>query len=51
MAQKIYVGDKAKFLTGNDKIPDYLRNYNTKMKNNMEVNSKFFIFFFIKFFL
>lgn len=26
-AQKIYIGDKAKFLTGADKTPDYLRNY------------------------
>lgn len=26
-AQKIYVGDKAKFLTGADKTPDFLRNY------------------------
>jgi hypothetical protein len=26
-AVKIYSGDKAKYLTGADKIPDYLRSY------------------------
>lgn len=31
-AQKLYVGEKAKLLTGNDKIPDYLRVYLDKMK-------------------
>jgi hypothetical protein len=36
-AVKLYIGEKAKFLTGNDKIPDYLRTYyenmNIKMKH------------------
>lgn len=31
-AQKIYVGDKSKFLTGADKLPDYLRDYLNNMK-------------------
>lgn len=25
--QKIYIGDKAKFLTGTDKLPDFFRSY------------------------
>jgi golgin subfamily A member 4 len=29
------VGEKAKFLTGADKIPDYLRNYFSVMKEKM----------------
>jgi hypothetical protein len=32
----LYIGDKAKYLTGNDKIPDYLRIYLEEMKKNME---------------
>lgn len=34
--QKIYVGDKAKYLTGTDKIPDFLREYIATMKKNAE---------------
>lgn len=34
-AQKLYIGDKAKFLTGADKIPDYLRLYLENMKKKM----------------
>ena len=34
-AQKLYVGEKAKFLTGADKIPEYLRTYLTNMKEKM----------------
>ena len=33
-SRTIYVGDKAKFLTGNDKIPDFLRIYIANMKKN-----------------
>lgn len=33
-AQKIYVGDKAKYLTGADKLPDFLRDYIANMKKN-----------------
>lgn len=33
-AQKIYVGDKAKYLTGVDKLPDFLRDYIANMKKN-----------------
>ena len=36
-SRTIYVGDKAKFLTGNDKIPDFLRVYIANMKSNAEV--------------
>lgn len=35
-AQKLYVGDKAKYLTGADKIPDFLRDYIANMKKNAE---------------
>ncbi|KAL4438837.1 hypothetical protein ABPG74_016557 [Tetrahymena malaccensis] len=35
-AQKIYVGDKSKFLTGADKCPDYLRNYIQNNRKNAE---------------
>lgn len=35
-SRTIYVGDKAKYLTGNDKIPDFLRNYIKNMKKNAE---------------
>lgn len=35
-AQKIYIGDKAKFLNGTDKIPDYLRTYITNNRKNAE---------------
>ena len=35
-SRAIYVGDKAKFLTGNDKIPDFLRAYIKNMKKNAE---------------
>ena len=35
-SRTIYVGDKAKFLTGNDKIPDFLRIYIANMKSNAE---------------
>jgi hypothetical protein len=33
-SKTIYVGDKAKFLTGNDKIPDFLRTYIANMKKS-----------------
>lgn len=33
-SRTIYVGDKAKFLTGNDKIPDFLRAYIIGMKKS-----------------
>ena len=33
-SRTIYVGDKAKFLTGNDKIPDFLRVYIVNMKKS-----------------
>ena len=33
-SRTIYVGDKAKYLTGNDKIPDFLRLYIANMKSN-----------------
>lgn len=35
-ATKIYSGDKAKYLNGNDKIPDYLRAYIQQMNKNMD---------------
>lgn len=35
-SRTIYVGDKAKYLTGNDKIPDFLRLYIANMKSNAE---------------
>ena len=31
----MYTGEKAKFLTGADKIPDYLRNYLSAMREKM----------------
>ena len=34
--QKIYTGEKAKLLTGSDNIPDYLRLYLAKLKDNAE---------------
>jgi hypothetical protein len=33
----IYVGDKAKYLTGNDKIPDFLRVYIAAMKKSADI--------------
>lgn len=33
-ARAIYVADKAKYITGNDKIPDFLRLYIQNMKKN-----------------
>jgi hypothetical protein len=33
-SRTIYVGDKAKYLTGNDKIPDFLRVYIVGMKKS-----------------
>ena len=35
-SQKIYTGPNTKFLTGTDKIPDYLRNYLINMKKQAE---------------
>lgn len=35
-AIKIYSGDKAKYLTGADKVPDYLRAYVENMRKNMD---------------
>ena len=35
-SQKIYTGNNQKFLTGTDKIPDYLRTYLENMKFQME---------------
>lgn len=35
-SKTIYVGDKAKFLTGNDKIPDFLRTYIANMKKSCQ---------------
>ena len=35
-SRTIYVGDKAKYLTGNDKIPDFLRLYIATMKKTAE---------------
>lgn len=35
-SRTIYVGDKAKYLTGNDKIPDFLRTYILGMKKSAE---------------
>lgn len=35
-SRTIYVGDKAKFLTGTDKIPDFLRVYIVNMKKSCE---------------
>ena len=35
-SRTIYVGDKAKYLTGNDKIPDFLRSYIGAMKKAAE---------------
>jgi hypothetical protein len=35
-SRTIYVGDKAKYLTGNDKIPDFLRIYILGMKKSAE---------------
>ncbi len=35
-SQKIYTGPSTKFLTGTDKIPDYLRNYLINMKKQVE---------------
>lgn len=35
-AQKIYIGPNSKFLTGTDKIPDYLRNYLANMRKQAE---------------
>ena len=32
----IYVGDKAKYLTGADKLPDFLRKYIASMKQSAE---------------
>lgn len=34
--RSIYSGDKAKYLTGNDKIPEFLRVYVANMKKNAE---------------
>ena len=33
-ARTIYSGDKAKYITGNDKLPDFLRTYIYNMKKN-----------------
>ena len=33
-SRTIYVGDKAKFLTGADKIPDFLRVYIANMRKS-----------------
>ena len=30
----VYTGDKAKYLTGADKVPDFLRAYISNMKKN-----------------
>ena len=35
-AVKLYVGEKSKFLTGADKIPDYLRMYYENMNIKMK---------------
>jgi len=35
-AVKLYTGEKAKLLTGNDKIPDYLRTYYENMNIKMK---------------
>lgn len=35
-AQRIYAGDKAKYLNGADRIPDYLRAYIENMRRNVE---------------
>jgi len=35
-AVKLYVGEKSKFLTGADKIPDYLRTYYENMNIKMK---------------
>ena len=35
-ARTIYVGDKAKYLTGADKLPDFLRKYIASMKQSAE---------------
>lgn len=36
LCQKLYTGDNAKYLTGNDKIPDYLQAYLESMKRQAE---------------
>ena len=33
-ARNIYTGDKAKYITGNDKLPDFLRTYIFNMRKN-----------------
>jgi hypothetical protein len=33
-AKAIYIGDKLKYITGNDKIPDFLRLYIQNMRKN-----------------
>lgn len=41
-SRTIYVGDKAKYLTGTDKLPDFLRIYIANMKksaNDFKLNS------------
>lgn len=35
-ARTIYVGDKAKFLLGTDKVPDFLRKYIANMRQSAE---------------
>lgn len=35
-ARAIYVGDKAKYITGNDKLPDFLRLYIQNMRKNAQ---------------
>jgi golgin subfamily A member 4 len=35
-ARVIYTGDKAKYITGNDKLPDFLRTYIYNMRKNAE---------------
>lgn len=35
-ARTIYVGDKAKYINGNDKLPDFLRLYIQNMRKNAE---------------
>ncbi len=35
-ARAVYTGDKAKYITGNDKLPDFLRAYIGNMRKNAE---------------
>ncbi len=35
-ARSIYTGDKAKYINGNDKLPDFLRLYIQNMRKNAE---------------